>query len=885
MARKLAAIVRFLLRRRKFERDLDTELHFHIEHQTEQNIRRGMSPEEARRTARLTVGGVEQVKEECRDARFGRAVEATLQDIRYGLRILRKNPGFALTAIITLALGIGANTAIFSVVYGVLLRPLPYRDGGQLVVLHQVAAKVNVPDVPFSPQEIFDYRDHNRTLHDLVEHHTMTFLLLGKDSAERVQTAVVSANFFDVLGVRPLYGRTFVPSDDDPHADAVLVLSYKYWQARHGGDPNIVGKVFQMNNRPHTVIGVLPPIPQYPTEADVYMPTSACPFRSNPRNIANRQFRLMTAFGRLKPGVPLKQAQADLSTIASRMEKAYPSIYPKKYGYGITAAPLRDELTRRARTTFLILLAAAGFVLLIACANVANLLLARLLKLERELAVRTALGASKIRLIRQLLTESVLLSLAGGALGLLLAPSAVTLLSRFAERFTTRAAEIKIDTPILLFTLLVSLATGFLFGLAPAFSGRQVSDALKLGSGRTTSTRRRQQLRGLLVIAQVAVSFMLLIGAGLMIRSLLRLEQVNPGFNPDRLLTMRLTPSFSHYRTNDQFVSLSHKILERVGDVGAVQSVALASNFPFNPQGIASGPGATAFEIEGRSQSKGELALIVDTTTVSPDYFQTIRQPILEGRNFTGHDDPKTLGVAIINQTMAHHRWPTEDPIGKRVTFDSGKTWIKIIGVVADTKEYGLSRPTSDEIYLPVDQAGFGGNLVVRTSLDPLTLSPLIRTALHTVDPQLAIDQVATLERLEHDSFASPRVLTMLLGLFAALALVISASGIAGVMALMVSQRTHELGIRMALGARRDSVLRMVVQQGLGYAFAGTLAGIVGAIALTHLLSSLLFATSPTDILTFIVVSLIFLSVAAVACFIPARQVTSIDPVIALRQE
>lgn len=886
MPSKLAAIARFLLRRRKFERELDTELRFHLEHLTQQNIGRGMSPEEARRVARLTVGGVEQVKEECRDARFGRAVEATLQDIRYGLRILRKNPGFALTAIITLALGIGVNTAIFSVVYGVLLRPLPYRDGGQLVVLHQVASKINVPNVPFSPQEFFDYRDHNRTLHDLVEHHTMTFLLLGKDSAERVQTAVVSANFFDVLGVRPLYGRTFVPSDDNPHADAVLVLSYKYWQARHGGDPKIVGKVFQMNNRPHTVIGVLPPIPQYPTEADVYMPTSACPFRSNPRNIANRQFRLMTTFARLKPGVPLEQAQADLSTIATQIARAYPNVYPKKYGYGITAAPLRDDLTRRARTTFLILLAAAAFVLLIACANVANLLLARLLKLERELAVRTALGASKIRLIRQLLTESVLLSLAGGALGLLLAPSAVTLLSKFAERFTTRAAEVKIDTPILLFTVLISLATGILFGLAPAFSsGQQVNDALKLGSGRMISTRRRQQLRGLLVIAQVAVSFMLLIGAGLMMRSLLKLEQVNPGFNPDRLLTMRLTPSFSHYRTNDQFASLSHKILDRVREVGAVQSVALASNFPFNPQGIASGPIITAFEIEGRSQSKGELALIVDTITVSPDYFQTIRQPILEGRNFTGHDDAKALGVAIINQTMAHHRWPTEDPIGKRVTFDSGKTWIKIIGVVADSKEYGLSRPTSDEIYLPVDQAGFGGNLVVRTSLDPLTLSPLIRTALHNVDPQLAIDRMATVERLEHDSFASPRVLTMLLGLFAALALVISASGIGGVMALMVSQRTHELGIRMALGARRDYVLRMIVRQGLGLAAAGTVAGIVGAIALTRLLSSLLFATSPTDILTFLVVSAIFLSVAAIACFIPARQVTSIDPVIALRQE
>jgi putative ABC transport system permease protein len=422
-----------------------------------------MSPEEARLAAVRTVGGIEQIKEECRDARLGRAVETTLQDIRYGLRTLCKNPGFSCTAVITLALGIGVNTAIFSVVYGVLLRPLSYQHGGQLVVLHQQATRAHVADIPFSAKEIFDYRDHNHTLDAVVEHHTMSFLLLGKDTAERVQTAVVSANFFDVLGVRPLLGRTFVASDEAHDASAVLVLSYKYWQTRHGGNPNIVGKVFQMNNRPHTVIGVLPAIPQYPTESDVYMPTSQCPFRSSPTFIQNRQARMMNAFGRLKPGIPLNKAQADLATIASQLEKAYPDVYPKGSGYAMAAASLRDDLTRRARTTFLVLLGAAGFVLLIACANVANLLLARLLKLERELAVRAALGASKTRLVRQLLTESLLLSIGGGALGLTLAPSAVTLLAKFAERFTTRAAEIRIDAPVPVFTILVSLGTRLLF--------------------------------------------------------------------------------------------------------------------------------------------------------------------------------------------------------------------------------------------------------------------------------------------------------------------------------------------------------------------------------------------------------------------------------------
>jgi putative ABC transport system permease protein len=826
------------------------------------------------------------LKEKGRDMFTFVGTETLLQDIRYGLRILIKSPGFALTAILTLALGIGANAAIFSVVYGVLLRPLPYQNGARLVVLHQQASRANLPNVPFSAKEFFDYRDGNHTLDAVVEHHTMNFLLLGADSAERVNTAVVSANFFDVLGVKPLLGRTFVASDESHHADAVLVLSYEYWKGRHGGDPSIVGKVFQMNNRPHTVIGVLPSIPQYPVENDVYMPTSQCPFRSSPNFIANRQARMMTAFGRLKAGVPLEQAQADLSTIAHQLEKEYPQAYPKSYGYAMTVAPLREDLTRRARTTFLILLGAAGFVLLIACANVANLLLARLLKLERELAVRIALGASKMRLVRQLLTESLLLSIAGGALGLALAPVALRLLVKFAERFTTRAAEVKIDGPVLLFTFLVSLATGLVFGLGPAFSSsRNVGDALKQGSGRTTSSRGGQRLRAGLVIAQVAVSFLLLIGAGLMIRSFVKLQQVNPGFNPSRLLSMRISPNFSRYTQNQQLLTLTHNVLLHISSISGVESCALASNFPFNRGGIANGPNSISFEIEGKPVSRADLAQLVDAVSVSSDYFQTIRQPVLQGRAFTDHDDAKSLPVAMINQTMARHRWTTEDPVGKRISFDQGKTWIQIAGIVGDAKEYGLDRPTRDEVYTPVLQNGFGNNLVVRTTADPMSVASAVRAALREVDSQLAVDRVQTVEALEQESVASPRVTTILLGLFAALALLISASGIAAVMALSVSQRTNELGIRMALGASRKSILYRVVRQGLALALTGTITGIAGAIAVTRLLSSLLYATSPTDALTFAAMSLLFLTIATVACLVPARQVTAIDPLVALRRE
>jgi putative ABC transport system permease protein len=815
-------------------------------------------------------------------------LENTLQDIRYGLRVLVKNPGFTLTAIVTLALGIGVNTAIFSVVYGVLLRPLPYQNGGRLVVLHQQAPRADLKDVAFSAKEIFDYRDNNHTLEGVVEHHSMNFLLLGKDSAERVNTAVVSANFFDVLGVRPLLGRTFVASDESHGADAVLVLSYEYWKGRHGGDPNIVGKVFQMNNRPHTVIGVLPSIPQYPVENDVYMPTSQCPYRSSAGFIADRTSRMMTAFGRIKPGVPLQQAQADLSAVASQLESAYPDAYPKSFGYAIAVAPLQEDLTRRARTTFLLLLGAAGLVLLIACANVANLLLARLLKLERELAIRAALGASKARLIRQLLTESVLLSLSGGALGLLLAPNALAVLVKFAEHFTTRATEVRIDTPILIFTALISLATGIVFGLAPAFSSsRNANEALKQGSARSTASRGSHRLRGALVIAQVAVSFMLLIGAGLMIRSFVKLQQANPGFRPDHLLTMRISPNSFRYRGDEQYQSLSDNVVRRISSLSGVESAALAATFPFDPGSLSTGPNSTFFEIEGRPSSKGELAPQVGSVLVSPDYFQTIRQPVLQGRGFTAHDDRKELRVAVINQTMARHRWPSEDPIGKRISFDKGKSWATIVGIVGDAKEYGLDREVRDEVYgaSAQEEMGFVNKLVIRTAGDPLSVSSAVRATLHDIDSQLAVDRVNTVEHLQQDSVASPRVTAILLGLFAALAVLISASGIAAVMALSVSQRTSELGIRMALGASRDSIVLMVVRQGLVLAVAGAALGLTGSFALTRLMSSLLYGIGPTDEFTFAAVSALFLTVAAVACFIPARQVTGIDPLMALRQE
>ena len=870
----------------KKEVALEEEVQSYLDQLTEENLQKGMSLEEARRRAKIDFGGAEQVKQSVRDESSGAWLDTVFQDLRFALRVLRNNLGFTAIVVVTLALGIGANTAIFSLVYGVLLRPLPYQHGGRIVVLHQQGAHGQLADVPFSVKEMMDYRDYNHTLDSVVEYHSMDFLLLGQDSAQRVQTGVVSANFFDVLGVTPELGRTFVADDESPNADAVLVLSYKYWKNQLGGDPNIVGKMFEMNNRPHRVIGVLPSIPQYPAENDVYMPTTQCPFRSSARAKENRQARLLTVFGLLKPKVSLRTTQADLSTVAAQIANAHPDDYPKAYGYQIAVAPLQNELTRRARTTLIVLLSTTGLVLLIACANVANLLFAQLLKRERELAIRTALGASKARIARQLLSETLLLSLAGGVLGLLLAYPTLALLVKFASRFTTRAAEVRMDSTVLFATLLISVVCGVIFGVIPALaSGKNVSGALKDGNGQATAGQHRQTARAGLVVAQVAISFMLLIGAGLMIRSFLRLVRVDPGFSPERLLTLYTAPSFSRYTKPAQLVALNQEILRHVRPLPGVESVAVTSNFPFSRAAMTSGPSNVGFSIYGRPISKGEMEPLVDITYTSPDYFSTIRQPLQRGRSFTEHDDDNAERVAIVNQAMARHRWPSEDPIGKRISFDRGDTWLTIVGVVDDAREYGLDHKVGDEVYTPASQSGYASYLVIRAAADPMQVRSEVLAALHEVDPQLAIDQVDTVERLRHESVASPRVTATLLGLFALLALAISTSGIAGIMALSVGQRTRELGIRMAIGQSVSSVIRMVVWRGLLLAIAGTLVGLFGSFAFGRLLASLLYQTSPDDVLTFALISAIFLLITALACYIPSRRVGLIDPLAVLRQE
>jgi predicted permease len=598
---------------------------------------------------------------------------------------------------------------------------------------------------------------------------------------------------------------------------------------------------------------------------------------------------MMTVFGRLKAGVPLEQAQADLSNIAGNLQAAYPDSYPKNEGYAAQVVRLDDELTRRARPTFLILLATAGLVLLIACANVANLCLARVLQRQHEVAMRTALGASRARLIRQLLTESILLSLIGGALGLLIAYWGLPLLVTFAARFTNRTGEISIDFSVLLFTMLISLGTGLVFGLIPALSFRQNSTqslaaTLKEDSGRSTSGGKNR-LRSLLVVTQVAISFTLLIAAGLMMRSLLKLQQVNPGFNPEKVVVMRLAPNWSKYTANTHYSGFYKRLLDSVKQQPGVEAAAIASTYPLNPAGLTRGPNNVSIILEGHPLSEGQLAPQVDPRAVSPDYFRTIGTPLISGRMFTDADDDKAPPVSIVNESTARHRWGKEDPVGKRVSFDNGQTWVTIVGVVGDVKQYGLDREAADEIYGPVAQLSFGGFLLVKTMSDPTSMSRLMRNTVHQVDPDTAVDQVRTLQQVRDDSVASPRLTALLLGLFAVLALIITAAGITGVMALSVTQRTREIGIRMALGATRGRILTMVMRQGMTLVLLGLAFGVAGALVLNRLISSLLFATPGADPLTFAVVSCLLMLVAGAACLIPALRATGIDPLLALRSE
>ncbi len=807
-----------------------------------------------------------------------------MRELRYAVRTLAKNPGFTVVAVLTLALGIGANTAIFSLIQGVLLRPLPYLDDGDLVVLRQAAPKAEIDNLPFSVQEVYDYRQQTESLERVVEYHNMTFTLLGRGEPERVTTGVVSAEFFDLLGVEPRLGRTFRAADDIPDAEAVLVLSHDYWQRSFGGDPEIVGQVFEMNNRPHTVVGVLPPIPQYPNENDVYMSVSACPFRANGetnRHQNRSAFRALTVTGRLAAGKTMDDLKADLAATGERFVADFPDTYQPERGYEVSAVPLKEVLTQQARPTLLILLGTTGLVLLIACANVANLTVARMLRRQREMAVRASLGASRGRLVSQTLVESGLLSLAGGVLGLALAYGGLGMLVAFTARFTTRATNISIDGWVLLFTLGISLATGLVFGAMSALPTRgDLASALRDGS-HATAGRGKQWLRGALVTAQVTVSVVLLVAAGLMLRSFAKLQQVDPGFNPERVLTAQLSLNWTKYTTSQDAVAFFDSLLEKVRSHPGVVSAAVASDLPLERQG----PRNRGFQIEDQPIDDGGLAPVIDFRIASPGYFRTLGIPLVRGRTFDAQDDAQGVPVAVVTRSLAQNYWGDDDPISRRVSVDGGTTWLTIVGVVGDVREYGPAVAATDELYVPLAQGGFSQRLLIRTAADPMAMAREVKELVWAVDPDQPVSNLETMPAKTAAATASPRLTTLLLGLFAALALAITAAGLSGVVAFVVSQRTQEIGIRMALGAHRGSVLLMVLLQGLRLVVVGLVVGIAASLVVGRLMSDLLFEVRPSDPLTLIGVSVVLIAAAAVACLIPARRAIRVQPTIALRSE
>ena len=872
--------LRAMLRRRRLEEQLDQELRFHLEMATEQNLERGMGPEQARRAALRSFGGVAKIKEECRDSWGVQHADALRQDLRQGARGLLRNPGFTAVIGLTLALGIGANTAIFSLIHGVLLRSLPYGGGDRLVRLYQSSTQFE--QFGFSVQEVQDYRELNRTLDELVEYHTMWFVLLGGEEPRRVQTGVVSANFFAVLGVRPLLGRTFLPHDEAPQAEAVLVLSHGFWVSGLGADPEVVGRRFEMNDRPHRVIGVLPPLPQYPDQNDVYMPTSACPFRSAPNLVANRAARLMSVFGRLQRDATVEQARTDLQQVSQQLQQAHPGFYPAGSGYTSTLEPLRDELVQGARPTFFMLLAAVGLVLLIACANVANLTLARLIRREHELALRSALGATRSRLVRQLLTESTLLALLGGVAGLLFAYIGLDLLVAFAARFTPRAAEIAIDGWVLLFSLVLSIGSGLAFGLAPALSARpDLRAALQESGGPALSGAGRLRLRRLLVVTQVTVAFVLLVAAGLLMRSLLELQQVDPGFQVERILTMRVDLNFTRYRGSALSREFHRRLLQQLESLPDALAVGAAGTFPLNEVT----PGRGTYEVEGDPLGADAARPVADFQSVSPDYFRAIGVPILRGRFFTDRDGPDAPAVAIVSSSLARRHWGDKDPIGRRIALDGGGAWVMVVGVVGDVRQYGLDQQAADGIYLPIFQAPLlATTYLVRSRVEPARLIAQIKEAVYQLDPTQPVDHFRTLEQVRHNALAPPRLTTLLLGLFAAVALALTAAGIAGVIAFSVSQRTREIGIRMALGATQGQVVTQELRRSMAPVLLGLGLGSAGAIAVSRLLAGLLYGIPPTDPTTYLLVALLIAAVATGAGLIPAYRLTAIDPLNALRR-
>ncbi|MGC1616109.1 MAG: ABC transporter permease [Candidatus Acidiferrum sp.] len=873
---------RTTLRRSRMESEMDAELLFHVETYAEDLMRGGVSREEAIRRARVEFGAIERVKEEGREARGVRLIESAIQDLRYGVRMLRKSPGFAAIAVLTLAIGVGANTAVFSVVYGVLLEPLPYQDSSRLVLLNETTPKVG--DVSVSYPNFLDWRSQSRNFSQMAAVHGVGFNLSGVNQPESIDGEAVSANFLSMLGVHPIIGRDFDASEEKAGTAPVVMLNHSLWQSHFGADPNAVGRTVMLDGHSYTIIGVLPPNFRWPDKTDVLEPIGVWA-TANPAATERGERGDMIVLGRLASPASIAQARSEMQGIAARIAAEYPGSNDE---FGVSLHLLREAFVGDMRPAILSLFGAVICVLLIACANVANLLLVRGAGRTREIALRIAFGATRKRIIRQMLTESFVLAFFGGVLGILLAYAGIRAMTSLLPPYILMGATLNLNALVLLFAVLLIGLAAFVFGLAPAARSTKpdLQAQLKEGSAGAGTGTAQNRLRGLFVVAELSLSLILLAGAGLMMKSLHILLSVSPGFQADRVLTMEMDLRTAQYDKDPAIRNFWQRVLDGARAVPGVQSASVGTVVP-----LTYSHSRADITIEGMPLPKPGNYPHPDVHIVSDGYASTLGIPLIRGRSFTETDNETSPPVAIINNMLARQYFPNDDALGKRLMFGHPSAanppkWLTIVGVFGDTKLYGLANAARLEVYVPFPQSPTRDmTLAVKSGVDPSALTSALRGEIASIDKDQPISDVSTMSQLMTNSVSTRRYTLILLGLFSSLALVLAAIGIYGVISYSVAQRTRDIGIRMALGATQADVLRDVLGLGVRLTGIGLGIGLAGALLATRVLSSLLYGVHSTDALTFTAVSLVLITVALIASYIPARRATRVDPIVALRYE
>ena len=859
---------------RRREEELQAEIRSHLRMAIKDRVERGETPEQAEAAARREFGNEALVKEVTREMWGWVWLRQLGQDLRYGLRTMRREPGFAAVAVLTLALGIGANTAIFSVVNAVLLRPLPYRDPARLVTVLHDGWK------PVAPANFLDWREQTGSFESIAAAQLWGLTLTGLDRPEQLEVLQTSPEMFHLLGVDAALGRTYGAGEDQPGRDHVVVLSHGFWQRRFGGARDVVGRQVTLDGETYTVVGVMPPefqfAPFWATHAEAWLPLNLG------KRVNDRRGQSLRVFARLKPGVTLTQAQAEMEAVNRRLAEQHPS---ENEGLTVAVDPLHEKVVGSSRPALLIILGAVGFVLLIACANVTNLMLAKSAMRQREIAVRIALGAGRWRVVRQLLTESLLLAVAGGGAGLLLAYWSNTALAALGPDTLPRVRTASLDPNVLLFTLGLSVCVGLLFGLAPALRSTKsdLTESLKSRAQGSARGRRHERVRQLLVVGEVAVSLVLLVGGGLMMRSFLRLTSVDPGFDPHGVTTATVRLAGPRYATQEQRATFFQRLTTQLGTLPGVKSASAINHIPLGGDVWTFG-----FTVEGRPAPPDAERPGAVYRVVRPDYFRAVGAALLKGRDFTERDDASSIGVVIVNEALARRQWPGDEPLGKRIVLNGESPKSReVVGVVKDLKQGEWASQPQPEMYLPhlQDSSARSMTLVVRGAQGAPELGPELRRVVWEIDRDLPVSQVRSMDEVVAESVGQQRFNTLLIGLFAATALILASVGVYGVMSHAVAQRTHEIGVRMALGARGRHVLGMVIGQGLVLTLVGLAVGLAGAMALMRVMNSLLYEVSATDPLVFGGVAAVLLLTALVACYVPARRAMKVDPVIALRHD